>query len=175
MISFIETLFNVIIDLLKAVFGFLFTILGHRDNDRLYQNTTLSFFEKLKLFSRFNKGLIINGKRKTLSVKNSATHALLVGKSGIGKDSIYFLGNLLQPKNRSFVTVDLDGNLFRETSGYLASMGYDIQVFDLTNIERSSFYNCLEFCENDDDLKSLAEQITISGLFWRVTRHVKSD
>ncbi len=138
-------------------------IFGNLPNDKLYAGSSMSFFKKIRIFSRFHKGLILNGKNQKLSKKNSKIHACIIGKSGVGKSSVFYMVNLLSPGKKTFVVTDLDGGLMKASSGYLKSIGYDIQVFNLSNVKKSSFYCPLSFCHTDDELKSLAVQIVMSG------------
>ena len=100
----------------------------------------MSRFVRSKLLSPYNKGVLING-RDRLSVKHSLTHTLILGKSGIGKTSVFFQSNVLRAGTRSFVVSDLDGNMFNKSSGFLQKQGYTVLTLDLKNTLKSGFYN----------------------------------
>ncbi len=159
----IEAFFEIITQILKGVFNLLQLILGIPENDKLYNATSMKFMDRIRVFSRFHRGLILNGKNQRLSKKSSKIHACIIGKSGVGKSSVFYMGNLLSPGAKSFIVTDLDGGLNKASSGYLKSIGYDIQVFNLSNVKKSSFYCPLSFCYTDDELKSLAVQIVMSS------------
>lgn len=155
--------FEIIIQIVKGVFDLLLMIFGNRPNDKLHEDYSMGCAKKIRIFSRFNKGLILNGRNYKLSVKNSKIHTCILGKSGIGKSSVFYSVNLLSPNNKSYVVTDLDGGLMKTSSGYLKSIGWNIQVFDLSSVENSCFYNPIDFCSTPDELKSLAIQIINSS------------
>jgi type IV secretory pathway TraG/TraD family ATPase VirD4 len=158
----IETLFELIITVLKGIFDLICFILQINPNDRLYEHSQMKSSDKRKLFSRFNKGLVVNGKKR-ITIKQALTHTLVVGKSGIGKTSSFFLPNLLKARNQSFVVTDLDGAMFKASSGHLKKQGYDIQVLNFEAVQKSAFFNPISFCTTNDELKALAEQIVFSS------------
>ncbi len=160
----IEAFFEIIHQIVKGIFILLQLIFGNLPNDKLQEDYSMGFIKKIRIFSRFNKGLILNGRNYKLSVKNSKIHTCILGKSGIGKSSIFYSANLLSTDNKSFIVTDLDGGLMKTSSGYLKSIGWDIQVFDLSSVSNSCFYNPLDFCSSSaDELKSLAVQIIASS------------
>jgi type IV secretory pathway TraG/TraD family ATPase VirD4 len=160
--TLIETLFELCITLVKGVFDLICFVFQINTNERLFEHSEMKGSDRRKLISRLNKGLVINGKKR-ISVKQSLTHVLVVGKSGIGKTSSYFLPNLLKATNQSFVVTDMDGAMFNSSSGYLKKQGYNIQVLNFNDISKSEFFNALAFCKSDDDLKALAEKIILSS------------
>ena len=176
--TLIETLFELCITLVKGVFDLICFVFQINTNERLFEHSEMKGSDRRKLISRLNKGLVINGKKR-ISVKQSLTHVLVVGKSGIGKTSSYFLPNLLKATNQSFVVTDMDGAMFNSSSGYLKKQGYNIQVLNFNDISKSEFFNALAFCKSDDDLKALAEKIILSSnaskgssdQFWNVYVH----
>ena len=52
--------------------------------------------DQLKLFSSSNRGLLINGKDKRLSLEDSFKHVLILALTGGGKTSKYIIPNVLQ-------------------------------------------------------------------------------
>ena len=158
----IETLVQIITVLIKGVFDLIGLVFSMNKNDRLHQDSPMSGVDKWFVFSCFHKGLVVNGKKR-ISTKQTLTHALIVGKSGIGKTSAFYLPNLLRAKTQSFVVTDLDGAMYKASSGYLKKQGYDIQVLDFANVQQSAFFNPIAFCNSEDDLKSLAENIVFSS------------
>ena len=158
----IETLVQIITVLIKGVFDLIGLVFSMNKNDRLHQDSPMSGVDKWFVFYCFHKGLVVNGKKR-ISTKQTLTHALIVGKSGIGKTSAFYLPNLLRAKTQSFVVTDLDGAMYKASSGYLKKQGYDIQVLDFANVQQSAFFNPIAFCNSEDDLKSLAENIVFSS------------
>lgn len=157
-----KIIFELLHFLLKGIFDLICFIFAVEENDQLYNNSQMSGADRRKIFSRWNKGLVVNGKKR-ITKKQSLRHLCLVGSSGAGKTSSYFTPNLLLAKNESFIVVDVDGNLFRSTSGYLNKQGYNIQVLDFDTITQSVFYNPLTNAKTDDQLKALAEVIIQSS------------
>jgi type IV secretion system protein VirD4 len=160
--TIIETLFELIISLTKGMFDLVCFIFNINTNERLFDHSEMKGSQRRKLFSRFNKGLIVNGKKR-ISIKQSLTHVLIIGKSGIGKTSSFFLPNLLSAKTQNFVVTDLDGSMFEASSGFLSKLGYNIQVLNFDDVTKSEFFNAISFCKSDDDLKALSEQIIFSS------------
>jgi type IV secretion system protein VirD4 len=80
--------------------------------------------DELKLFSRFNDGLLIDGKSKRLSQKESFNHLALISRTGGGKTTSYVLPNIykLASEKCSMVITDLSGEIFEKTSGFLKYM-----------------------------------------------------
>lgn len=160
--TLIEALFQIVVMIIKGVFDVVRFIFSIDRNDRLHQDSQMSGINKRLVFSRFNKGLVVNGKKR-ITIRQSITHTLIVGKSGIGKTSSYYLPNLLAAKTQNFVVTDLDGAMYKASSGYLKKQGYHIQVLNFGNVGKSVFFNPIAFCKTDDDLKALAENIVFSS------------
>lgn len=160
--TLIDTVFELITFLIKGSFDLLCFVFQPNTNERLFEHSEMGGRDRRNLFSRFNKGLVVNGKKR-ITKKQSLTHTLIVGKSGIGKTSSFFLPNLLKAKTQSFVVTDLDGAMYKASSGYLQKQGYDIQVLNFENVQKSAFFCPISFCTTTDELKALAEQIVFSS------------
>lgn len=131
--------------------------------------------EQSKLFSSFNKGLVLDGMKKRLSLKDSFNHLALVSRTGGGKTTSFVIPNvftLAQEKN-SMVITDISGELYEKTSGYLKQQGYKIYVLNPEDLEESIGYNPLYYATSStkiDELVSIliassGEKID-SGSFW---------
>lgn len=160
--TLIETFFELVITIVKGLFELICFIFQVNTNEKLYDHSVMSGQDKRKLFSRWNKGLLVNGKKR-IPIKLSVTHALICGASGRGKTTSYFTPNLLSANNQSFIVTDLDGGIFKDTSGYLARKGYSIQCIDFKDVTKSVLFNPITFCATDDDLKALSEEIITSS------------
>ena len=90
-----------------------------------------------------NQGLLIDGKSKRLSVKQSFEHVVVVARSGGGKTSRYIIPNLLTLDHCSIVVTDPSGEIYQKTSGYLKKKGFAIKVLNLDNPAQSLRYNPL--------------------------------
>lgn len=171
--TLIETIFELLFTMIKGVFDLISFLLDINTNEKLFDHSVMKGSDKRKIFSRFHKGIVING-IKRITIKQSITHTLIVGKSGIGKTSSVYQVNLLKAKNQSYVITDLDGSMFKTCSGYLARKGYHIQVLNFNDVTQSAFFCPIYFCKTVDELKALAEQILFSSnaakggndLFW---------
>ena len=89
-------------------------------------------------------------------------NVLVVGGSGSGKTACYIKPNILQCLG-SYVITDPKGELYKETSKFLQSEGYDIKVFNLVNPKFSDFYNPLFNICSEQDVDTLAH-ILVTGV-----------
>ncbi|WP_428738686.1 type IV secretory system conjugative DNA transfer family protein [Sulfurimonas sp.] len=123
--------------------------------------------EELKIFSRFNDGLLIDGKKKRLSLKESCNHLALFSRTGGGKTTSYVIPNIfkLASENCSMVITDLSGELYEKTSGYLNAQGFKVYVLDPKDLESSIRYNPLEYAKSSISIDMVSEiLIASSGL-----------
>jgi type IV secretion system protein VirD4 len=136
---------------IKAIFGFLF---ASGSNDGMMSNG-----EAKKLFSGFNKGLVIDGKDKRLSPILSFNHMALFARAGGGKTSSYIIPNILKlaEGRNSMVITDLSGELYQATSGHLSKKGYKIYVIDPEHLDQTHGYNPLYYVKNALDVDAIAE------------------
>ena len=79
---------------------------------------------------------------------------LILGGAGAGKTRFYIKPNLMQ-KNTSFVITDPKGEIFRSCGKMLEKAGYNIKVFNLIDMEKSSYYNPFEYVKKDEDVLKL--------------------
>lgn len=96
--------------------------------------------------------------KKVLINKN----ILVIGGSGAGKTACYIKPNILQTLG-SYVITDPKGELFRETSGYLKSKGYEVKAFNLVNPEYSDRYNPLSHIIDNKSVDTLAETLVVGA------------
>ncbi|MCX6077230.1 MAG: type IV secretory system conjugative DNA transfer family protein [Campylobacterales bacterium] len=123
--------------------------------------------DEIKTFSRFNDGLLVDGKSKRLSAKESFNHLALFSRTGGGKTSSYVLPNIykLASQKCSMVITDLSGEIYDKTSAYLHNQGFKIYVLDPKNLDESIRYNPLEYAKDSMSIDMLSEiLIASSGL-----------
>jgi len=153
----LEAIFGLLTILVKGVFNVLQVIFGQDPEFRKgkYQAKFMSTWDRLRLVSSWNKGVCVSG-TKQIKISKSLEHTLVIGGSGTGKTSTVVIPSIFR-SNHSFVCTDVDGSIFAKTSGDLQKRGYKIQVLNLADITRSSFFNPVQNCHNDTGLKQLAE------------------
>lgn len=123
--------------------------------------------DEIKLFSKFNDGLLVDGKSKRLTSKESFNHLALISRTGGGKTSSFVLPNIYKLANEkcSLVITDLSGEIFEKTSGYLETKGYKIYVLDPRNLDESIRYNPLVYARDSMSIDMVSEiLISSSGL-----------
>ena len=85
-------------------------------------------------------------------------NTLVCGGSGAGKTRFFAKPNLCQA-NSSYVVLDPKGELLRDTGNLLSAKGYDIQVLDLINMEKSHCYNPFVYLRSDNDIQRLVTNL----------------
>lgn len=123
--------------------------------------------DEIRTFSRFNDGLLVDGKNKRLSAKESFNHLALFSRTGGGKTSSYVLPNIykLASQNCSIIITDLSGEIYDKTSAYLHNQGFKIYVLDPKNLDESIRYNPLEYAKDSMSIDMVSEiLISSSGL-----------
>ena len=100
-----------------------------------------------------------------LSGKASYEHALIMGPTGSGKSTCFFIPNVLDMDgSHSFVVTDPKKEMCDISRAYLESQGYDVIVISPTNKEYNEFkYNPLLLTEDDKDIHEIAQIILING------------
>ena len=86
---------------------------------------------------------------------------LVVGGSGSGKTACFIKPNIMQCLG-SYVITDPKGELYKETSKFLISEGYEVKAFNLVNPNYSDFYNPISNLDSDQDVDTLAH-IIVTG------------
>jgi len=167
---------------MKNVFKTLgFVFLGAKDNTKSFFNPTtqalrfifnrtqdktmMGNYEKNKLFSSSNKGLLLDGNDTRLSLQDSFNHLALVSRTGGGKTTSYVIPNILKlsRERNSMVVTDISGELYEKTSGHLSKQGYKIYVLNPENLSESIAYNPLYYATDStkiDDLVSILVKST---------------
>ena len=117
--------------------GFLFGMLSFQNRGARF----MGFFERMLLLSASNYGFLVDGHKRRLSRKNSFQSVLTVGGMGRGKSSVFVMPNLYTLDDCSFVVSDTSGEIYQQTSGYLASKGFQVRVLNLMNPAESETYS----------------------------------
>lgn len=131
-------------------------------------------WERFFLLNRTtHKGFLVDGRATglRLSEKASFKSVLALGGMGAGKSSTYVIPNAFTLDNCSMVFTDTSGELYAQTSGYLASKGFEIQVFNLQDLDRSLAYNPLAHLTSFTDVHKTAQLLVNSSIkdadgFW---------
>lgn len=104
-----------------ASLWYVFQKYGKQNNGASFINSS----DLKKYVNSHNKGLLVDGVNKRLSVKDSFTHLLLIAKTGRGKTSKYVIPNILDKANQncSFIINDPSNDIYSKTSEILKKMG----------------------------------------------------
>ena len=119
--------------------------------------------EETKFLSPRNKGWLVDGKSKRVSEQVSYQSMLTVGGMGKGKSSVFVIPNLYTLDNRSMVVTDTSGELYEQTAQYLEMKGFDIQVLNLMDLDKSKQYNPLASANSYTDIQQIAHLIIKSS------------
>ena len=123
------------------------------------QKGLMGHFEQRNFLNFTNKGLILDGKDKRLSLKESFNHMGIIARTGGGKTTSYIIPNILKlaSSNNSLIVTDLSGELYQKTSGYLKKQGFKIYVLDPENLNDSIGYNPLYYALNSIQIDEIAD------------------
>ena len=130
-------------------------IVNHRNPARF-----MRWSKRKQLLNQFNGGFLLDGKVGRLSRKVSFRSLITTGGMGVGKSANLIIPNILTTDHCSLVISDCSGELYEQTSGYLAAQGYDIQVLNLIDPARSHCYNPLANVESFSDAERIAHILT---------------
>ena len=119
--------------------------------------------KRKQLLNQFNGGFLLVGKVGRLSRRTSFRSLITTGGMGTGKSANLIIPNILTADDCSLVITDTSGELYMQTSGYLAARGYDIQVLNLMHPTRSHGYNPLAGVESYADAERIAHILTKSA------------
>lgn len=129
--------------------------------------------EQQDLLSWWNKGIVVDGKRRISRTKT--IHALILSPTGGGK-SVWIANNLLRPKGDSYIVTDTSGELIKLTSKLLEKKGYTILHINLSQDGSKGLkYNPIAYLKNDSDIVRFSKvMIQAQGLdkgndpFWQI-------
>lgn len=118
-----------------------------------------------QIISPKNKGLLIDGYSLRLKPEDSFKHFCLIAPTGGGKTTKFVIPNILTlaEQNCSMILTDPSGELYHQTSGYLAKKGFTIQTLNPTSPEASKRYNPLSKISSFTDIGELAHILVKSS------------
>jgi len=128
---------------LNALFGVgKYLVKGYtlkKEDGARFSNKT----EEKHIFNPRNKGLLVDGKNKRLSEKDSFEHMAIIAKPGVGKTTSYIIPNILDKAKQkcSIIVTDPSGEIFAQTSAYMKSHGFKILTLSPDDLEVSSRFN----------------------------------
>lgn len=112
-----------------------------------------------------NKGLLLDGQDKRLSVKESFQNVCVIARVGAGKTTRYIIPNVLDKasQNCSIVVNDPKGEVYDLTSEHMKKNGYNVVIIDPVNLSRSSRFNPLLEVKDDIEIEQIAEILVKAG------------
>lgn len=118
-----------------------------------------------ELRSLSGKDGFVVSKNFRLSGDKSYEHVAIIGPTGSGKSTSFFIPNLLDlDGEKSAVVTDPKGEMYEKTSGYLKSLGYTvIKLSPLKPSESDRHYNPLLIAKDTNELKEIAQLILTNG------------
>lgn len=111
-----------------------------------------------------NDGYCLSQKVR-LSAAKSYEHVMVLGPTGSGKSTSFFIPNLLDiDGNHSVVVTDPKGELYDLSYDYLTGLGYDVIKLSPLNLAESDYrYNPLEVVDEPSQLRDIAQLILTNG------------
>ena len=126
-------------ELIERAIEHLFSLLeGTKSNKKL----SASFGSPRNILKKQNTGFNFGG-RKNITRDASYRGALVIGASGSGKSRKCLIPSILTMQG-SLVIHDPSGELYRDTRKELKVRGYDIRVFNASDLSVSESFNFLE-------------------------------
>ena len=110
-----------------------------------------------------NDGIVLSLKNR-LSADKSCEHIAIIGPTGSGKSSCFYIPNLLEFDGKwSAVVTDPKGEMHDLCGPYLRSMGYRTLKLAPLDTDSEFNYNPILIAENADELDALAQLILTNG------------
>lgn len=110
-----------------------------------------------------NDGMLLS-KKVQLSSNACYEHIAIIGPTGAGKSSTFFIPNLLNlPAEASIVISDPKGELYQKTKAYNKSIGRECILFAPLEPEHSAFYNPLDIANDITEIREMAQSLLING------------
>lgn len=128
----------------------------------LHRNTParwMRWSERKQLLNQFHGGFLLDGKVGRVSRRLSYRSIITTGGVGVGKSAALIIPNILTANDCSLVITDTSGELYEQTSGYLASRGYRLKVLNLMDPGRSHGYNPLAQVQGYVDAEHVAHTL----------------
>jgi len=123
------------------------------------------FLNASTVLSPWNKGFCLTG-LKSLTVKDSHKHSLLIGGSGTGKTTCVILPSIysMAKHGHSIVVHDPSGEIYSTSASYLTSKGYKVKVLHFNKPDMSDGYNPLARVESSSDAFKVATVLVQNSL-----------
>lgn len=115
----------------------------------------LTGFEKWRVLNRWNKGFVIDGKRRipeALSYRGLS----LIAPTGMGKSTKFVIPNIMNAKNNSLIVTDPSGELLKTCGGILRRKNFKIKVLNMEGLQTLT-YNPLHRANNPKQINKLAK------------------
>ncbi len=147
-----------------AMIGGLLLLIKSMDkkDDKKMEQGSSYMAETEELKSLLGDDGFIIAKDIKLSAKTSYEHVAIIGPTGCGKSSSFFIPNLLELNGEiSAVVSDPKGEMYEQTKNYLESLGYN--TMKLEPFDAYTRYNPILIAEDDTELKEIAQLIMING------------
>lgn len=110
-----------------------------------------------------NDGMLLS-KKVQLSSNACFEHIAIIGPTGSGKSSTFFIPNLLNlPPKASMVISDPKGELYQKTKAYNESIGRKCILFAPLEPQHSLKYNPLEIANSVTEVREIAQNLLING------------
>lgn len=121
---------------------------------------TISELKSLK-----GKDGFVVSKNFRLSLDKSFEHLAIIGPTGSGKSSSFFIPNLLDLNGEvSVMVTDPKGEMHNKTSAYLESLGYTIiKLSPLEPQYTDRYYNPLLIANDANEIREIAQMILANG------------
>ncbi|MDZ4983299.1 VirD4-like conjugal transfer protein, CD1115 family [Clostridium perfringens] len=110
-----------------------------------------------------NDGMLLS-KKVQLKSSTCFEHIAIIGPTGSGKSSTFFIPNLLNlPADASMVISDPKGELYQKTKAYNESIGRQCILFAPLEPEHSEKYNPLDVANTVTEIREIAQNLLING------------
>ena len=156
--SFVPMVFQALFEMLRGFFNFLF-FAGRRWEGARYMGNIEAWW----FFRSDHKGFVVDGANRRLEEKTSFQSVMTVGGMGKGKSTVFVMPNMYTLNNCSMVVTDTSGEIYQQTSGYLKSQGFNIQVLNLMDMKYSASYNPLASANSFTEIQQVAHLLLKSS------------
>lgn len=124
----------------------------------------MTWWESLFFFTSGNQGWLVDGHSKRLTEKVSMQSVIAQGGVGTGKSTIFALPNLYTLTAKSSVIIlDVSGEIFQQSSGYLSERGFQIKVLNFMDMDAGETYNPLATASSYTEIGQVANLIMRSS------------